>query len=67
MERSYWGTGRWGWRSICQARRRSGWRSPPARRAGIEFQNGEQLKLLAGEDEIRVDAEALPRLGRPLL
>jgi hypothetical protein len=124
MERSYWGTGRWGWRSISPARRRSGWRSPPARRAsrrrpgrrgalftikdgetllvtlqavrtasalkeahpepgkrflvleltlssqvgdGIEFQNGEQLKLLAGEDEIRVDAQALPRPGRPLL
>jgi len=34
---------------------------------GIEFQTGEQLKLLAGEEEIRVDAEALPRLARPLL
>jgi len=34
---------------------------------GIEFQTGEQLKLLDGEEEIRVDEEALPFLARPLL
>ena len=33
---------------------------------GIEFQTGEQLKLLNGEEEILVDSAAMEKLARPL-